>query len=35
LGLKVAIKFKGVGGSLTVNYKSLDQLDDILRRFRR
>jgi len=32
LGLKVAIKFKGNGGSLTVNYKSLEQLDDILLR---
>ncbi len=32
LGLKVAIKFKGNGGSLTVNYNSLEQLDDILLR---
>jgi len=32
LGLKVAIKFKGSGGSLTVNYNSLEQLDDILLR---
>lgn len=32
LGLKVAIKFKGVGGSLTVHYGSLEQLDDILQR---
>lgn len=32
LGLKVAIKFKGEGGSLTVNYNSVEQLDDILLR---
>ncbi|MFQ5765498.1 MAG: ParB/RepB/Spo0J family partition protein [Rhodospirillales bacterium] len=32
LGLKVAIKFKDGGGSLTVNYGSLEQLDDILHR---
>ncbi len=32
LGLKVAVKFKGGGGSLTVHYGSLEQLDDILRR---
>lgn len=32
LGLKVAIKFKGGGGTLTVKYNSLEQLDDILRR---
>jgi len=32
LGLKVGIKFKGGGGSLTVHYDSLEQLDDILLR---
>lgn len=32
LGLKVEIKFKGGGGSLTVHYGSLEQLDDILHR---
>ncbi len=32
LGLKVAIKFKGTGGSMTIKYDSLEQLDDILRR---
>ncbi|MCH8236593.1 MAG: ParB/RepB/Spo0J family partition protein [Proteobacteria bacterium] len=32
LGLKVGIKFKNGGGSLTVHYSSLEQLDDILRR---
>ncbi len=32
LGLKVSVKFKGGGGSLTVNYSTLEQLDDILRR---
>ncbi|MEE9317495.1 MAG: ParB/RepB/Spo0J family partition protein [Rhodospirillales bacterium] len=32
LGLKVAIKFKGMGGSMTIKYDSLEQLDDILRR---
>ncbi len=32
LGLKVAVKFKGGGGSLTVHYGSLEQLDDVLRR---
>ncbi len=32
LGLKVGIKFKGGGGSLTVHYNSLEQLDDILLR---
>jgi ParB family chromosome partitioning protein len=32
LGLKVGIKFKAGGGSLTVHYDSLEQLDDILKR---
>lgn len=32
LGLKVEIKNRGTAGSLTVHYRSLDQLDDVLRR---
>ncbi|MDP6804223.1 MAG: ParB/RepB/Spo0J family partition protein [Rhodospirillales bacterium] len=32
LGLKVRIKFSGIGGTLTLNYASLEQLDDILHR---
>jgi len=35
LGLRVAIKFRGdgaKGGSVTINYATLDQLDDILQR---
>ena len=32
LGLKVSIDFKGQGGSLTVHYKTLEQLDDVLHR---
>ena len=32
LGLKVDIQFHGRGGSLTIRYKSLEQLDDILQR---
>ena len=32
LGLKVAIKFKKTGGSVTIKYDSLEQLEDILRR---
>ncbi|MCH7864449.1 MAG: ParB/RepB/Spo0J family partition protein [Proteobacteria bacterium] len=32
LGLKVAITHKGDGGSLTVHYRSLEQLDDVLHR---
>lgn len=36
LGLKVAINFDGQGsGALTVHYKSLDQLDDLLQRLTR
>ena len=31
-GYKVAIAFNGKGGSVTVNYASLEQLDDIVRR---
>jgi ParB family chromosome partitioning protein len=32
LGLKVSIDFRGQGGSLTVHYKTLEQLDDVLQR---
>jgi ParB family chromosome partitioning protein len=32
LGLKVEIDFAGRGGSLTIHYRTLDQLDDVLRR---
>ena len=32
LGLKVSIKFHGSGGSLTIHYKTLEQLDDVLHR---
>ena len=32
LGLKVTIDFQGQGGSLTVHYQTLEQLDDVLRR---
>ncbi|MEE8393022.1 MAG: ParB/RepB/Spo0J family partition protein [Rhodospirillales bacterium] len=32
LGLKVAINFKGKGGSITIHYSTLEQLDDILHR---
>ncbi len=32
LGLKVNIRFHGRGGSLTINYKTLEQLDDVLHR---
>ena len=32
LGLKVAIRFDGKGGELVIRYKTLDQLDDVLRR---
>jgi ParB family chromosome partitioning protein len=32
LGLKVAIKFDGQGGELVIRYKTLDQLDDVLKR---
>jgi ParB family chromosome partitioning protein len=34
LGLKVAIAFDGKAGTLTFTYKSLDQLDEVLRRLR-
>lgn len=32
LGLRVTIEFNGQGGSLTVHYKTLEQLDDVLHR---
>lgn len=32
LGLKVSIKFHGEGGELLIHYRSLEQLDDVLRR---
>ncbi len=32
LGLRVAIDFGGHGGSLTIHYQTLEQLDDVLRR---
>jgi len=32
LGLKVTIAFAGEGGSLTIHYQTLEQLDDVLRR---
>jgi len=32
LGLSVTVEFDGVGGKLTLAYKSLDQLDDVVRR---
>ena len=32
LGLKVSIRFQGAGGSLTIHYKTLEQLDDVLHR---
>jgi ParB family chromosome partitioning protein len=35
LGLKVELTFDGAGGKLTLAYKTLDQLDDVLKRLRR
>ena len=32
LGLKVTIEFEGKGGSLTIQYDTLEQLDDVLKR---
>ncbi|MBM3487562.1 MAG: ParB/RepB/Spo0J family partition protein [Alphaproteobacteria bacterium] len=32
LGLKVTIAFDGTGGALTIRYKTLEQLDDVLKR---
>ena len=31
LGLEVAVAHKGVGGKLTISYKSLEQLEEICR----
>lgn len=35
LGLKVTISFQGQGGSLTIHYQTLEQLDDVLQRLNR
>ena len=35
LGMPVAIETKGKGGTLSISYASLDQLDDILKRLSR
>ncbi len=35
LGLRVSLAQRGEGGSLTMHYRSLDQLDDLLNRLRR
>ena len=35
LGLRVSVAQKGEGGSLTLHYRNLDQLDDLLDRLRR
>ena len=35
LGLKVSIGFRGGAGELTIHYKTLDQLDDVLRRLKK
>jgi ParB family chromosome partitioning protein len=32
LGLKVAISFAGRSGALTIHYRTLEQLDDVIRR---
>jgi ParB family chromosome partitioning protein len=32
LGLRVTLNVQGQGGTLTIQYQSLDQLDDVLRR---
>ncbi|CAK0758677.1 hypothetical protein CCP1ISM_8570001 [Azospirillaceae bacterium] len=32
LGLKVTITTRGAGGTLAIQYRSLDQLDDVLQR---
>jgi ParB family transcriptional regulator, chromosome partitioning protein len=34
LGLKVNVSFAGRGGALTIHYKTLEQLDDVLRRLK-
>jgi ParB family chromosome partitioning protein len=35
LGLRVSLTQRGEGGSLTLHYRSLEQLDDLLDRLRR
>jgi ParB family transcriptional regulator, chromosome partitioning protein len=35
LGLKVSITFSSAGGELRIEYKTLDQLDDVLRRLKK
>ena len=35
LGLKVAITIAGAGGELRIHYRTLDQLDDVLRRLKK
>lgn len=35
LGLKTALAYDGKSGTLTIHYKSLDQLDDVLKKLRR
>jgi len=35
LGLKVAIMISGTGGELRIHYKTLEQLDDVLRRLKK
>jgi ParB family transcriptional regulator, chromosome partitioning protein len=35
LGLAVAIEHRGKGGELRIRYKTLDQLDDVIRRLER
>ena len=32
LGLRVSIQFQGAGGSITIHYQTLEQLDDVLHR---
>ena len=32
LGLKVTVQIRGEGGSLKIDYETLDQLDDVLHR---
>ena len=34
LGLKVQVEFDGTGGTLSVLYRTLDQLDDVLAKLR-
>ena len=34
LGLKVTVSFAGAGGALTIHYRTLEQLDEVLRRLK-